>query len=310
MKRIIYYMFAFVLSLGVFSSCTDDDALDTSEPIFGLGGDEYEMTELDLWIQEEFTKPYNIAVKYRWNPWEVDLTSTIVPVKEELVQPVMELIRDVWIEPYKSQKGLDFIKQYAPKNYVLVGSPRYNTNGTITLGEAEGGNRITIYRVNWWDPTNHTNTDYGFENLVPRILKTIHHEFTHTLNQIVRYPESFMGIAPYESAWTNVSDAAARDKGYISPYASDSPGEDFAEMVSMILVYGRDWFNARVAAADNTVKLAGKEITARQALQQKETIVINYLHDVWDIDLYTVSPDRPGMHELVQTALKEYMDNI
>jgi substrate import-associated zinc metallohydrolase lipoprotein len=227
----------------------------------------------------------------------------VTPVKEECVIPVMELIRDVWIGPYKHMKGEEFIKDYAPKNYVLIGSPRYNTNGTITLGEAEGGNKVTLYRLNWWV----TNNPDEYKDLVQRILRTTHHEFTHTLNQIIRYPEEFMYITASESAWTNVSDEAARDKGYISPYASDSPGEDFAEMLAYILIYGREWFDARVAAANSTAKLLGKEITAQQALRQKETILIAYLKQSFGIDFYGTA-DNPGLHELVQEAIKKYLD--
>jgi substrate import-associated zinc metallohydrolase lipoprotein len=209
----------------------------------------------------------------------------------------------VWIKPYETAKGLEFVQKYAPKNYMLVGSPKYNTNGTITLGEAEGGNKVTLYRINWFDPADQST----FQDLVRRILKTTHHEFTHTLNQLVRFPDSFLYITTPESTWTNIDEGAeARNLGYITPYASDAPSEDFAEMVSMILVYGRDWFNNYVEQADNTTKLPGKEITAYQALKLKETIMIEYLKSAWDITFYGTE-NEPGLHELVQAAIKAYL---
>ncbi|MDR0893992.1 MAG: putative zinc-binding metallopeptidase [Prevotellaceae bacterium] len=296
------YLLLSMLAITTLPACTDDDALDTSNPIYGLGGEDYVETALDKWIYENFTKPYNISVEYRWNPTE-ELTATLVPPQEDKVQPVMELIRDVWIKPYETTKGLDFLQANAPKTYMLIGSPKYNTNGTITLGEAEGGNKVTLYRINWFDPSNPDT----FQDLVRRILKTTHHEFTHTLNQITRFPDSFLYITASESAWTNIKEGEqARNLGYITPYASDSPTEDFAEMVSMILVYGRDWFNNYVDQADDTVKLLGKDITARQALKQKESIMVEYMKSAWGITFYGTK-EEPGLHEMVQTALKAYL---
>ena len=70
-----------------------------------------------------------------------------------------------------------------------MGSPKYNPNtGTITLGEAEGGRKIVLYRLNWFDLKD--------RDLIQQIMKTVHHEFGHTLHQTILYPEEFKNITP------------------------------------------------------------------------------------------------------------------
>ncbi len=113
--------------------------------IVGLGGDTWPKTALDTWLYDTFTKPYNIAVKYRWDGTEQDPNFTLVPPKVEQVKPLMEMVNTAWVQPYVDLMGANFIRTYAPKNYVLIGSVRYNSrvsklerHGTgwqITIGE-------------------------------------------------------------------------------------------------------------------------------------------------------------------------------
>ena len=81
---------------------------------------------------------------------------------------VMKVVQEIWIKPYEQLAGANFIRSYSPKKYVLVGSPKYNPNdGTITLGEAEGGRKIVLYRLNWFDLKD--------RDLIHQIMKTVHH---------------------------------------------------------------------------------------------------------------------------------------
>ncbi len=286
-----------------FASCTKEETLNTDYAIQGLGGDVWEQNEIDLWLYENLVKPYNIEVKYKWDQFEADLDAMLVPPKEEKVIAIMSMIKDLWITPYETLAGSTFIKQLCPKKYVLVGSPRYNSGGTITLGEAEGGRKITIYRINDVEPDD--------LELIQSVMKTVHHEFAHTMHQTIMYPEEYMNITPggYTSSWNNVSDATALQLGYISPYACSNPDEDFVEMICRIVVYGREKFEARVAAAnalwddpEQSVAL-GLEYNPGEALRQKESMVITYLKDVWGINLYDQSETEKGLETLVQEAI-------
>ncbi|WP_217932348.1 MULTISPECIES: zinc-binding metallopeptidase [Bacteroides] len=299
MKTIRLYLYL-LLALSVYA-CNDEDF--TPNPnIVGLGGDTWIPTELDYWIEDNFTDPYNMEVKYRWDQSELDLNRTLVPVKENLVIPVMETVKKVWIEPYEKLAGNSFIKKLSPKKYVLVGSPKYNPNGTITLGEAEGGRKIVLYRLNWFEQTD--------KDLIQAIMKTVHHEFGHTMHQTTMYPAEFKYITPggYTSSWNNVADETALKLGYVSSYACSNSDEDFVETLSRILVYGRAWFEKRVSDAKaiytDPQKNQGLTYDPSEALRTKESYVINYMKEVWGISIYDTIEGQ-GLESLVQEAINE-----
>lgn len=301
MKKI----FLFLLTLSFLTlSCVKEDEINPSQVILGLGGEEVATNEIDEWLHENYVIPYNMEVKYKWDQFELDLNRTLVPIYEEKVIPIMNIVKETWIVPYEKMAGEAFIKTLSPKKFVLVGSPKYN-NSTITLGEAEGGRKIVMFRLNWFTPSD--------KELVQAILKTVHHEFAHMMHQTIMYPEEYMYITPagYTSSWNNVSDESAKKLGFISPYASANPNEDFVEMISRIIVYGKEAFDERVAQAsaifNNPSQNAGMTYDPGEALRQKEQIIITYLKQVWNVDLYDPSPGVKGIVTLVQEALNEHV---
>ncbi len=309
MKKIYNYLYTLTLLLAscvIIVSCSKDE-LNYDAKIEGLGGEVWEPTAIDNWLTDNYVKPYNVEVKYKWDQFEIDLNAMLVPPKEEKIIPVMSMIKDIWISPYETLAGSTFIKVLCPKKYVLVGSPRYNSSGTITLGEAEGGRKITIYRINRFES--------GDIELIQSIMKTVHHEFAHTMHQTKLYPQEYMNITPggYTSSWNNVSDETALKLGYISSYACASPDEDFAEMIARILIYGRKSFEERVAMANkiwNDPALnAGLTYNPGAALKQKEAIIITYLKDVWGVNLYDPSPNDKGLETLVQEAIDKQINS-
>lgn len=312
MKNIVkYILFTAVTVSSVVSicSCSKEEKLDENTKIYGLGGDEYTETPIDKWLYESFVKQYNIDVKYRFNQFEMDLNKTLVPIKEDIVTPVMKIVKQVWIDPYEKLAGPVFVKNLAPKSFILVGSPQYN-NGTIILGEAEGGRKITIFRLNWFKPSTTTPEEIAEKKeLIQSIMKTVHHEFVHTMHQTIMYPEDFINITPagYTASWDKVKDLEALKLGYISPYACSNPNEDFAETISRILVYGKASFDKRVTDATAIYKdpkqNAGMTYDPGVALRQKEAMAITYLKDVWEVALYDPAPGVKGLETLVQEAI-------
>lgn len=296
--KLFKYYFYFILTAFLFS-CSEED-FNPDQNILGLGGDDVVQTEVDNWIHDNLVQDYNIDVKYKWDQSELDLNKTLVPIKEDLVVPVMNVVKKVWIEPYEMLVGANFIRQLAPKRYVLVGSPEYNSDGTIKVGEAEGGKKITIFRLNWFSSTD--------KELIQEIMKTVHHEFGHTMHQTVMYPIEFKSITPggYVTAWSNTDDSDAIKLGYISKYARSGPDEDFVEMISRIAVYGREWYEDRVAKAqavyDDPAQNVGMAYNPAEALRQKESMVVNYLKDTWGVDFYDHDGEK-GLVSLVQDAI-------
>lgn len=293
MKRLLYNISFIILALASLTACQKEEELDLSQEIIGLGGDKWTQTELDKWIYTNYVQPYNIEIKYKWDQSELAYNKTLVPVKESVVIPFMTNVKNIWIDPYEKLAGPSFVKKLSPKKFVLIGSYQYN-NGTVTLGEAEGGRKIVIYRLNLYNPSNKT--------LIQQIMKTVHHEFAHTMHQTVKYPTEYMYITPsgYTSAWINVSAEEAMAGGFITPYASNLPDEDFAEMISNICIYGKDWFDAYVEAAQ---AYATSTFNPATALRQKESIVVAYMKEVWGIDFYDPAPGVKGLVSLVQEAI-------
>ncbi|MNH25867.1 hypothetical protein D3C79_858910 [compost metagenome] len=176
------------------------------------------------------------------------------------------------IDPYVENVGSYFVKTYLPRQYVIVGSYEWNSNQTITLGTAEGGRKITLYGIRNYVAAN----DQG---LTRQLLHTLHHEFAHILHQNIMYPKEFKTItgSEYSADWNNLSLAEAYQKGFISQYSRSNPDDDFVEMVSIMLVNGKDWFEA-LLASDKT------NADSRALLRRKEAIVRNYFRDVYKVN--------------------------
>lgn len=240
--------------------------------IVGLGGDTWPKTTLDTWLYDTFTKPFNIAVKYRWDGTEQDPNYTLVPPKVENVKPLMEMVNTAWVQPYVDLMGANFIRTYAPKNYVLIGSVRYNSGGTVTLGEAGGGIKITLFNVNNYDATNRA--------VSKRILKTIHHEFSHILHQTVMFQKEYQYITPsgYTADWNNAT--GFYNKGFISQYAQAAPEEDFVEMISLMITEGKNGYEVLTKNITDAAALAN--------LRQKQTMVTAYLKQTWNVDIESI----------------------
>lgn len=98
MRKLKY--FAGIAAALMLWGCSEDKFV-PDQYLNGLGGDEYVLNEIDEWIIDNYTRPYNMEVKYRWDQSELDLNRTLVPIKEELVVSVMKVVQEIWIKPYE-----------------------------------------------------------------------------------------------------------------------------------------------------------------------------------------------------------------
>lgn len=283
----------FVLSLVVFTACKKEDDLVVGD-IPGLGGDEWAATAADKWIYDNLTKPFNVSVKYKWDPHEVSdqyILRDFVPAKEEVLIPIMESLKKVWADNYIAEKDTIFFRKYAPKFFSLFGSAIYNvSNNTKVLGIAEGGKKINLLEVNkfrtskmmGYVPSDSVNTKMAFH--------TTHHEAAHILHQTILYPLDYQRInaGMYTTNWVNVTDEEARRDGFVTAYSMQDPNEDFVEMISVMLTEGRSGFDAMLnAITENSLK-GTTPTEARRKLRLKEEIVVNYFKTVWGINFYSL----------------------
>ena len=249
-------------------SCRKDDKVD-----FQFNSElNYIPTDFDKWLIKTFTDPYNIEVIYRFDRYKGALNENLVPAREDKVQEQMEMVLKGYLLPYQKAGGIPFIKTYAPKEWVLFGSYSIQSDGSRILATSSGGRNITIYEVNSVDVTN--------SDIIHPKLKTIHHEFTHTLNQIKGLPVEFENISRgnYTESWRNTFLYPDKDNdslGFVSRYSRSSVIEDFAEMSGFLLVEGQLWFDNKAGKAPKS----GYDI-----LKKKETAVVNFFRDSYGVD--------------------------
>lgn len=247
MKRI--YLFLLITSVTfTFYSCQKEDDL-RSESV--VTTQKAYQNDLDKWIYENLTKPYNVEVKYKWDANEITTKFHVTPPKMEKVREFLEAYLNLWIKPYEEESKAggnpDFLYKYMPKLLVLVGTPAYNEDGTITLGQAEGGRKVTIFDID-----NFANVEVSQWDTPAKILEkkrdvvmtsfhTLHHEFAHIMHQTKFYPNVFKDISKgdYTARWMDVDDVKANTKGFITPYSMLNENEDFVEIVAAILNYSK-----------------------------------------------------------------------
>lgn len=293
MKRMKLLTVLYIIATGAVMLSCNKENFDLSEVdrIPNLGEDRWVPTAIDRWIASEYTAPFNIAIKYKWNQFEADLDKTLVPPKESSIIPIMSAIKRVWIEPYVAESSNNFLRQYAPKFFYLVGSVAYESNGAVKLGQAEGGRKILLYDFN----NTRVKGMPGFvlrDSIgVKRMFQTIHHEFGHILHQNIRYSIDFLNINPehYTADWINYTDAEARRDGFITAYSMNTIDDDFVEMIAIMLIEGKAGYERRISAIpDGTTDRGITQAQAIARLRAKESIVVGYFKDVWNIDFYSL----------------------
>ena len=271
MKKNIYaILLAFVASFALMS-CSDDDP--SSESIFPTTSPKRDA--FDKWLLENYTFPYNVEMKYKMEDIESDMKYHLVPADSAKTAKLSIIMKYLWFDAYNEVVGPDFIKENMPRTIHFIGSPAYNSEGTMVLGTAEGGLKITLYMVNSLD--DKTLKDYDTMNKY--YFHTLHHEFTHILNQKIPYDQSFKLITEsgYVSGdWYLISDQTAHQAGFVTPYAMVEPLEDFAEMLSGYVTMSQSEWNAILADAGTT---------GAASISAKLDIVRNYMQESWNVDI-------------------------
>ena len=229
-RRLIYGGFIFFLT-GVFlvlSGCNKEESLNV--PV--NQGPDVIRNDLDQYIEDNFTEEFGMAIRYRFVDRYVGPTQRVTPPRLEVVRPMLDFIDEFWIDPYISVgNGEDFFRKHVPAEIVLLGGLIFNDDGTVILGTADAGAQITFTDVN--------SVDFDDMDWLLQQLQTVYHEFAHVVHQRYKLPNAFETITPqgYTSAgaWFTLTDEEALQRGFVSPYATSSPNEDFAEVVAYFL---------------------------------------------------------------------------
>lgn len=284
----LYTLSLALLSAGLLlSSCTKED--DLVAPDFDLFGEVTGTaeTETDGWIRENLNKPFNIDIIWRWNTKEVPYGKSYIPPMEQNVLPYAKILRNTFLKSYQEVKGNEFIKPLVPKQFLFLGEYGYNNDGTITLGQAESGNKITFFGINYWDEQD-SSGDYPN---VRQAIHTLYHEFGHILHQNKLFSEDFQKIskADYTAQWYNENEPTARIKGFASTYSMLNQNEDFVELIAYYCTMTPEQFDAHINSEVNRNKEGTTEyaeaVEGRDKILQKVSLIRDYLKSSWEIDL-------------------------
>lgn len=273
MKKIYFILFAVVAALS-FTACSDGDQ-PSGNSIFV--NDEAKPDAFEQWLLENFTYPYNVEVLYRMKDTEIDHKYTLTPADSAKCAKLAMIVKYLWYDAYAEVAGPDFVKANTPRVLQFIGSLAIENNGTVVMGTAEGGYKITLYNVN--NLGSAIKLD-DYDALNQWYFTTLHHEFQHILNQKKPYDTSFDLISEgnYVSGdWYQYNtDTQALPLGFIRNYAMSEPREDYAELYSQYLTNNDELWNSKM-------EKAGEEGEA--IIEQKLAHIRTYMRQNWNIDL-------------------------
>ena len=307
MKKNTLKILLILLIPQIFYSCRNEDLFTAS--IFNTTDtlDVKSATyQFDLWLRNSYLIPYNLDFRYKMQDVSSDMDYNLVPASYDKSQQIAKLVKYLWFDAYGAVAGPEFLKENGPKIIQLIGSPAYNPiSGTILLGTAEGGIKVTLYRVNDIDPTNVPQMNEFY-------FKTMHHEFAHILHQKKNYPVEFNQISKglYNPlGWQDRSDSEAASLGFVSPYAGSQIREDFVEVIANYLVKSdADWNNILLMASKpgvkNGVTLADDGVDGKAIILQKLDMATKWLKDSWNIDIHQLRTEIMTRETHINEILK------
>lgn len=280
MKSIFKFILLASVALAGAASC-DDEKL--GESIFDTTERPLDRTvysfPLDSFCKREFLEPYNLRFIYRMEDLGSDMDKNLVPAPYERSVELAALTKYLWYDVYKALAGEKevFLKRYSPRILHIIGSKSYNpTQGTETLGVAEGGIKITLTNVCNLDVNDIAMMNHYF-------FHTMHHEFSHILDQTKLRPSAFnlLSTGHYDAAgWQDTPDSVANGRGFVTPYASEAVGEDWVENISIYITADSvSWAHMLIAAeADWELIDIEDEAAYRKKARGADIDTVGYYH--------------------------------
>ena len=236
MKKIQYYISALLLvavAAMSLSSCSEDKLGPTIFPDVDETLDPTSYTyKLDKFVKENYLDKYNLTFLYKMPDISTNMNYNLVPATYENSVDLAVLCKHLWFDVYDSVAGEQFLKTYGPRIILLIGSPAYDPYaGTETIGLAEGGIKISLFKVNAMNIND-------FNMMNEYYFKTMHHEFAHILHQTKTYPSEFnkISVGHYDGTNWQYRGNEVTSMGFVTNYASSEFREDFAETIANYIV--------------------------------------------------------------------------
>ena len=339
MKKICIIPF---LALFLFSCQKDNPDKDNSVVQLTTKEQAKNQSELDRYINQKLTIPYNVNINYRYPENDINRNqfTYVTPPSTQKALEMVNLIDYMYYQPYSKVVPKKFMQEYVTKQITLIGSYAYAREGGTYNGLATAGIRLELLGVNYIEPNTHD--DSKRKDMDNNLLRLIYHETSHILEQNKQIPPEYEKLCAAEykgGSWTrswNLNTQNYLKSGFISAYASDNIHEDFVETIARyIIYYQKNQCNCPAAdtahdangdglddTAYNTWKTAiyqkgfiweeelekanGKNnteatYTGKQILEQKISMVKNYLQGEWNINLDALRDEIHRRHALLQT---------
>ncbi len=231
------------LIIALFTLACSKDKPQSDESVVQLTTKEelQNRTELDRYIIEKFTQPYNVRIVYRFSENDVsrNMFRYVAPPSAQKALEMANFLKYMYYEPYTMLTPKGFLQNYSPKELVFIGSRAFSDVGTAYNGLATNAVKIEMLGVNNIDPTTSDPTE--IMNIDNRVLRLIYHESSHLLEQVKIVPKEFekLSIADYKGgAWQRSwAGNTYLKSGFISAYASDNIHEDFVETIARYIIY-------------------------------------------------------------------------
>lgn len=290
--KLIYLLLAglFIVSCGETDSFTESIFIDEQE-----ADPASSFYAFDKYLENNYLKPYNLEFMYKMRDVSSATEYNLVPTELEKSKCMAILVKYLWFDVYKDVVDLEFLKKYGPRLIHLIGSGAYNPRlGTVILGSAEQGIKVTLYECNQLDPNN-----ISAEVLNEYYFKTMHHEFAHILHQQKTYPPVFdtYSAGYYDpSYWQERTVSVAASMGFASPYGSSQPREDFVEIIANYIVKSDKWWADLLELAskpgiDQSGAVFEENLDGKAILEKKIVVCRDWLRDKWNVDLDALRAD-------------------
>ena len=250
MKKIQYYISALLLMAVVamsFSSCNDDKLGPTIFPDEDETLDPTSTTyQLDKFIKENYLDKYNLTFLYKLPDISTNMNYNLVPAKYENAVDLAVTCKYLWFDVYDKMAGDEFLKLYAPRIILLVGSSAISSSTREPVdGLTEGGVKITLFNVNSMKADD-------FKAMNDNYFHTMHREFVNILRLNKTYPTEFntISVGHYVPSEWRERGKEIMSEGFVSKYASSENTVDFAETIACYITFTDEEWNDMLIYAE------------------------------------------------------------
>lgn len=261
-------------------------------------------TELTQWLWKEYTQPYNIDVVYKRPSYKETSWYDNLPPDVEKVRPLMEALKTLWIEPFEQAGGTAFMREYAPRQIVLLGDANLNT---LQVGEIDtrlGEAVLPVFSVSRFSADTKEALFSSVRMATFAFAKRLMQGRSSLLDKFAALNPSFLY---YD--WSGSADVPKGEyqfhgspynwkKGFFSNGAMASSLCDFAETLSMLVCLSVSEINECLNTAQ---ELGGEQ--AKAVLQRKIAFVDEFLWENFKIRR------EAQLTRVISTALKHYQSS-